>query len=317
MKLITHIIEQHRQPGYLHGITQKSSPCVQRRQKIYVLKPFNRGKYLTGRSFSKLRDCVNAMLLTFPVLRPASDLHKERICGAGFTEAVKGVRRFKKTDCDITRFYFHDDLVICLFLQETDQTEKVIMIVQLCGLSGAGKTTLTTAVKERLNEYGVKVEIIDGDEYRRTFCRDLGFSRADRYENIRRLALIASKFSAHGIVGIISAINPYQELRNELKATYPNVQTIYLECPLDVLITRDTKGLYKRALLPAGHPDKLTNLTGVNDPFDVPDNADLLINTSASTLEESVQQLSSFIMKRLPATDRPVTPQPFVPYPEP
>lgn len=190
------------------------------------------------------------------------------------------------------------------------------MIVQLCGLSGAGKTTLTSAVKERLNEYGVRVEIIDGDEYRKTFCRDLGFSKDDRLENIRRLALIASKFSAHGIVAIISAINPYQELRNELKATYTNVQTVFIECPLKVLISRDTKGLYKRALLPPGHPEKITNLTGVNDPFDVPANADLAINTSTSTYEESVQQLSSFIIHRLPVCDQPVNQPPFAPYAE-
>ena len=178
------------------------------------------------------------------------------------------------------------------------------MIVQLCGLSGAGKTTLTTYTKAALESYEVKTEIIDGDEYRRTFCRDLGFSREDRYENIRRLALIASKFSAHGIVAIISAVNPYQELRDELKKIYKNIQTVFIECPLEVLIERDTKGLYKRALLPEGHPEKVTNLTGVNDPFDVPDRPDLTINTSVHALEESVRMLSGFILQHLPG--RPV-----------
>ncbi|MBE7172194.1 MAG: adenylyl-sulfate kinase [Williamsia sp.] len=181
------------------------------------------------------------------------------------------------------------------------------MIVQLCGLSGAGKTTLTTCTKEVLKSQGVKTEIIDGDEYRSRFCRDLGFSREDRFENIRRLAFIASKFSSHGIVAIISAINPYQELRDELKNTYRNVQTIFIECPLDVLIKRDTKGLYKRALLPDGHPEKITNLTGVNDPFDVPKRPDLTINTSLYTLEESVQLFSQFVLQRLPVQAQPVS----------
>lgn len=183
------------------------------------------------------------------------------------------------------------------------------MIIQLCGLSGAGKTTLTTNVRKRLEEQGVKVEIIDGDEYRKTFCRDLGFSREDRLENIRRLAFLASRFSAHGIVAIISAINPYQALRSELKQTYPGVYTVYIECPLNVLIGRDTKGLYKRALLPDGHPDKLTNLTGVNDPFDVPDPADLVINTSTYPLADCVQQFAVFITGRLPASSYPAAHQ--------
>lgn len=186
------------------------------------------------------------------------------------------------------------------------------MIVQLCGLSGAGKTTLTTYTKEALKNYGVKTEIIDGDEYRRTFCRDLGFSRADRYENIRRLSFIASKFSAHGIVAIISAINPYQELRDELKEMYRSIQTVFIECPLEVLMERDTKGLYKRALLPEGHPEKITNLTGVNDPFDVPVCPDLTINTSIYTPEESVQMLSHFIMQQLPIPAQPAGYEPFV-----
>ena len=179
------------------------------------------------------------------------------------------------------------------------------MIVQLCGLSGAGKTTLTNHVKERLKARGVKVEIIDGDEYRKTLCRDLGFSREDRLENIRRLAFVASRFSAHGIVAIISAINPYQELRNELKEKYKGVQTVFIDCPLEVLMQRDTKGLYKRALLPPDHPEKLNNLTGVNDPFDVPRAADLTINTCEHTLEESIHMLALFILQRLPAQPQP------------
>lgn len=175
------------------------------------------------------------------------------------------------------------------------------MIVQLCGLSGAGKTTLTTGVEERLREHGIRVEIIDGDVYRKTFCRDLGFSREDRYENIRRLGRFAREFSEQGCVSIISAINPYQELRKELKATYPDVQTVFIECPVEVLIARDTKGLYKRALLPDGHPDKIGNLTGINDPFETPADADITINTAAATPEESVERLTSFILQQFSA----------------
>jgi adenylylsulfate kinase len=171
------------------------------------------------------------------------------------------------------------------------------MILQLCGLSGAGKTTLALNVKKKLLREGMKVEIIDGDEYRKTLCRDLGFSREERLENIRRLGFVASRLSAHGIICIISAINPYHEQRDEIRAMYKNVKTIYLGCPLETLISRDTKGLYKKALLPEGHPEKIMNLTGINDRFDVPENPDLYINTGMKEIEESALEFFNFIME--------------------
>ncbi|RFM25621.1 adenylyl-sulfate kinase [Deminuibacter soli] len=174
------------------------------------------------------------------------------------------------------------------------------MIVQLCGLSGAGKSTLSTGVKQKLENYGVRVELIDGDDYRSHLCRDLGFSREDRMENIRRLGFVASKLSAHGIVVIISAINPYNTIREELANSYENVKTIYLDCALDTLIARDTKGLYRRALLENGHPDKIYNLTGINDPFEVPAQPDIHIQTDKETLEQSVNTVFRFIVRQLP-----------------
>jgi len=173
------------------------------------------------------------------------------------------------------------------------------MLVQLCGLSGAGKTTLAKKVMIKLKDHGVKAEIIDGDEYRRTLCKDLGFSKSDRLENIRRLGVVAGVLSAHGIVTIISAINPYEEARKELKSTYGNVKTVYLECELETLISRDTKGLYKRALMPEGNHDKVYNLTGVNDNFDIPVNPDLLINTGVEHIDESATKLFRFIRENL------------------
>jgi len=171
------------------------------------------------------------------------------------------------------------------------------MIVQFCGLSGVGKTTLAIRVKKKLIHYGARVEIIDGDEYRKTLCNDLGFSKEDRLENIRRLGFVASKLSSHGIISVISAINPYQEARDELKRLYNNVKTIYLDCPVNILKQRDTKGLYKRAELPAEHVEKVSNLTGINDQFDIPNNPDLYINTALKSIEESAEELFCFITR--------------------
>lgn len=169
------------------------------------------------------------------------------------------------------------------------------MIIQMCGLSGAGKSTLAQRAKAALEAQQIPVEVIDGDEYRLHICKDLGFSRADRMENIRRLGFIADRFSRHGVVAIICAINPYEEVRAELKSKYGNVHTVYVKCSMEELVRRDTKGLYRRALLPEGHSEKLHNLTGMGDPFEIPAFPDLVIDTGSAAVEDSVRQLIGFI----------------------
>jgi adenylylsulfate kinase len=169
------------------------------------------------------------------------------------------------------------------------------MIIQLCGLSGAGKSTLAQEARVKLEAKNIPVEIIDGDDYRRHICKDLGFSREDRMENIRRLGFIADKFSRHGIVAIICAINPYEEVRAELRSSYRDVLTVYVKCSLEELMRRDTKGLYRRAMLPDGHNDKLRNLSGVGDPFDVPAEADLEIDTAHESVSDSTQKLVDLV----------------------
>lgn len=169
------------------------------------------------------------------------------------------------------------------------------MILQFCGLSGAGKSTLAEKAKSLLAAKGIKVEIIDGDEYRKIICKDLGFSKEDRQENIRRLAFIANKFSEQGIVAIICAINPYEDIRQEISTLYRNVRTVFIKCDLTELIKRDTKGLYQRALLPDGHPDKIYNLTGMGDTFETPANAHLEIDTKEMDIDASAHQLVHFI----------------------
>lgn len=171
------------------------------------------------------------------------------------------------------------------------------MIIQFTGMSGSGKTTLAQRAKTLLQQQGYKVEIIDGDEYRKALCSDLGFSKIDRQRNIRRLAFVANKLSQHGVIAVICAINPYEDIRNEVNETYGNVKTVFVDCELDTLIDRDTKGLYKKALLPDGHPEKITNLTGINDPYEVPPSPDLHICTGADSVDVSVSKLLNFILQ--------------------
>jgi adenylylsulfate kinase len=169
------------------------------------------------------------------------------------------------------------------------------MIFLFCGLSGAGKSTLARSVSLKLDSIGLPVEIIDGDEYRQVISKDLSFGKNDRCENMRRLAFVANKFASHGIITIISAINPYDEIRQELRNKFPDIRLIYVDCPVEVLKKRDTKGLYKKALLPDGAPGKIYNLTGVNDHFDVPENPDLHLDTSNCNVHQSTQALFNFI----------------------
>jgi len=166
-----------------------------------------------------------------------------------------------------------------------------MLFVQLTGLSGSGKTTLSKRVARRLTELGYRVEVLDGDQYRQRLWPELTFSACDRQENIRRLGYIGQRMTHHGLVVILAAINPYEHIRGELRIMIPASRLVFIDCDLTTLRQRDTKGLYARAALPQDHADKITNLTGVNDPYEIPEAPDLLINTSRETEDASEQKL--------------------------
>lgn len=171
-----------------------------------------------------------------------------------------------------------------------------MIFVQMTGLSGAGKTTLSNNVKAELQKRGFKVEVIDGDEYRKILCRDLGFSKEDRCENIRRLGFVGITLARNDVIVLMAAINPYEEIRRELREKSDLVKTVWIDCDLKILRARDPKGLYERAFLPDDDPQKLRNLTGVNDPFEEPQTADLIIETGGETERESTRRLLEFIL---------------------
>jgi len=173
------------------------------------------------------------------------------------------------------------------------------LFIEMTGMSGAGKSTLAAAVAQRLRKKGYKIEILDGDEYRRGLCNDLGFSKKDRNENIRRLGFVSKVLTRNNIISIIAAINPYEEVRKELKNKYKNVKIVHVKCDLQTLICRDTKGLYKKAMLPDEHPDKIYNFTGISDPYEPPNNADLVIETNKTNINQSIKELENFILENI------------------
>jgi len=173
------------------------------------------------------------------------------------------------------------------------------LFIQMTGLSGAGKSTIAKKVQKGLIGKGFRVEVIDGDEYREGLCSDLGFSKEDRNTNIRRLGFVGKVLARNDVITIMSAINPYEEIRKELRELTGKSRTVFINCGLEELKKRDTKGLYRKALLPDGDPEKINNFTGISDPFDSPLVCDLTINTEKETIEQSAARLEKFILENI------------------
>ena len=151
------------------------------------------------------------------------------------------------------------------------------------GLSGAGKSTLANAVIGKLQAHGKRVEILDGDEVRTNLSKGLGFSKEDRDTNIRRIGYVAHLLSRNGAVAITAAISPYRAIRDEVRQRIGDFVEVYVRCPLETLVARDVKGLYKKAL--AG---EIKEFTGVSDPYEEPLNPEIVVDSSRETVDESV-----------------------------
>lgn len=154
------------------------------------------------------------------------------------------------------------------------------------GLSGAGKSTISGLLEQRLRALGARVEVLDGDVVRTYLSKGLGFSKEDRDENIRRIGFVCELLSRNGVIAIAAAISPYRAVREEVRARIPNFVEIYVECPIEVLAERDVKGLYKRAL--AG---EIGQFTGVSDPYEPPLAPEVTVNSSKETAQESVDRI--------------------------
>jgi adenylyl-sulfate kinase len=154
------------------------------------------------------------------------------------------------------------------------------------GMSGSGKSTLASLLCARLREMGARVEVIDGDIARTQLCRGLGFSKDDRQENIRRIGFVCELLSRNRVIAIAAVISPYRACREALRSRIPNFIEVYMACPVEVLVERDVKGLYKKAL--AG---EIPHFTGISDPYEPPTEPEVIIDSSKIGVEESVEEV--------------------------
>jgi len=154
------------------------------------------------------------------------------------------------------------------------------------GMSGSGKSTVSEIVEVILRDAGYKVEVLDGDIVRTNLSKGLGFSKEDRDLNIKRIGFVCNLLTRNGVIAIAAAISPYKEVRDYNRREIGDFIEIFCKCPLEVLIDRDVKGLYKKAL--AG---EIENFTGVSDPYEEPEKPEVTIESDSETPEESARKV--------------------------
>src|ERR1039457_2868475 len=180
-----------------------------------------------------------------------------------------------------------------------DQVDKTVdrsnngqrgLTIWFTGLSSAGKTTVSRAVYERLWARGYQVELLDGDEVRRHLCKDLGFSRQDRDENIRRIAFVSELLTRNGVIVLVSAISPYRAARDEARQRIGSFVEVFVNAPLAVCEQRDTKGLYRKA-----RAGEIAGFTGIDDPYEPPAAPEVRCDTGEETVAESVAKVIRYL----------------------
>jgi adenylylsulfate kinase len=168
------------------------------------------------------------------------------------------------------------------------------LTVWFTGLSGAGKTTICKCVQSELLIHGYRVEMLDADVVRKQFWPDLGFSKADRDENIRRIGSLAQLLTRNGIIALVAAISPYRAARNEVRTRICRFLEVHVDAPLHVCEQRDPKGLYRRA-----RAGDLHGFTGIDDPYEAPLAPDIRCATDRDTVNTCREQVISAVLRYL------------------
>ena len=159
-------------------------------------------------------------------------------------------------------------------------------VLWFTGMSGAGKSTVSGLLAERLRALGARVEVLDGDEVRQHLSKGLGFSKEDRDENIRRIGFVCELLARNGVIAIAAAISPYRAVREELRARIADFVEVYAECPVEVLAGRDVKGLYRKA-----RSGEIGQFTGISDPYEPPLRPEITIRSAEETPDQSVDRI--------------------------
>lgn len=163
------------------------------------------------------------------------------------------------------------------------------------GLSGSGKSTIANEIEKRLFQQGMTTSVLDGDNIRLGLNGDLGFSQADRQENIRRIAEVAKLFTESGIVVLVPVISPYSEDRKKARDLFEKGKFIevYVDCPLDVCQQRDPKGLYSKA-----KKNEVMHFTGIDAPYEEPKSPEIVLNTNLEPIDVSVGKIYQYLASR-------------------
>lgn len=169
------------------------------------------------------------------------------------------------------------------------------VVIWFTGLSGSGKSTLAHSVEEELHNLDYRTFVLDGDNVRHGLSSNLSFSDDDRKENIRRVGEAAKLMMEAGIIVMAAFISPFKKDRNTVRQLLPQGDfiEIYCKASLEICESRDVKGLYKRA-----RAGEIKNYTGIDSPYEVPDNPELVVNTECESLEESITKVINFLKSR-------------------
>ena len=166
-------------------------------------------------------------------------------------------------------------------------------VIWLTGIPGSGKTTLAKRLKSFLEERGLCVEHLDGDEVRPWLSPEAGFSREDRVRHLRRVAFVSHLLARNGVIVIASFVSPYRETRDVARSlNRGRFIEVYVKCPVEVAIKRDPKGLYKKALR-----GEIKDMTGIQDIYEPPENPEIIVETDKESVDESLNKIIDFLIR--------------------
>lgn len=161
------------------------------------------------------------------------------------------------------------------------------------GVPDSGKTTLARLLAKHVSDLGLVAKVLDGNELRESLSPDLGFTSTDRDKHNRRVGYLARVLNGQGIISIVAVIAPHAAIRQEIRNQTKNYIEVYVKCPEETLLARDTKGLYKKAV--AG---ELTNLTGYNAPYDIPEKPEVTVDTDTQSPEACIEVLMRYLIAK-------------------